>query len=381
MNFGLDEPLRALQERARSDAAEVVAPHARASDEQAVFRRDVVEELGRRGLAAVPLPERWGGEAMGALAMSLVYEELGRVDSSVRGFLTVQVGLVAQCLVDWGTDEQRDQWVPRLARVEAIGCYCLTEPEAGSDARSIRTFARRVAGGWVIEGTKHWITNGGVADVALVFAGTDHGITAFVVPTGTAGFVTRPMAGSELGHRGSNHALLSFESMRVPDSAVLGEVGGGFQVAMGALRHGRLGVAAGAVGVHQACLDASVDFARSRRQFGRRIGDFGMIQAALADMKAELDAARLLVRRAAWLDDRGDPEAAQALAVAKLYCCDAAVRAADQAILIHGGRGYSSEYPVGRYWRDAKGMQIYEGTAHIQRVIVARGLLGRDEVG
>jgi alkylation response protein AidB-like acyl-CoA dehydrogenase len=372
VNFSLDPSLAEVQERARRAAVEVLAPVAREADAEGVFRREVVEELGRRGLGAVAFEA--GSPAQ---AMSLVYEELGRVDSSVRGFLTVQIGLVAQCIEDWGTGPQRSDWVARLSRIEAIGCYCLTEPEAGSDARSIATTYAADGEGFVIEGGKHWITNGGVADVAIVFANGPQGITAFLVPTSSPGFERQAMGGRELGHRGSDHARLRFTGMRVPADSVLGDLGGGYRVAMAALAHGRLGVASGAVGIHQACLDASVEFARSRRQFGQRIGDFGMIQSALAEMKAELDASRLLVRRAAWLQDQRDDEATAALAVAKLYCCDTALRAADQAILIHGARGYSNEYPVERYWRDAKGMQIYEGTAHIQRVIVARALLGK----
>ena len=358
-----------MQERARAAAEEVLAPAARRADETGVFDRSVAPELGRRGL----LDER-----LGAQAMSLVNEELGRVDSSVRGFVTVQVGLVAHCLDDWASAEQKAEWLPPLRSGEAVGCYALTEPEAGSDARRIATSALRTEGGWQLNGEKHWITNGGVADVAIVFAATAEGLAAFIVPTTTQGLEREPMAGRELGHRGSNHAFLRLRDLRLPDEALLGRVGQGFEVAMTALGHGRLGVAAGALGVLRASLEASVDFARSRRQFGRRIGDFQMIQATLADMAADLAAARLLVREAAWLRDSGR-HAAQAVAVAKLFCTEAALRAADQAVLIHGARGYSSEYPVERYWRDAKGMQIYEGTAHIQRVIIARHLLGRDE--
>jgi len=224
---------------------------------------------------------------------------------------------------------------------------------------------------------KHWITNGSVADVAIVFAATEEGITAFLLPTSVSGFERKEMEGHPLGHRGSTHARISLESVTVGEDAVLGGVGRGYELAMGALQHGRLGVAAGAVGIHQACLDATFDSARSRRQFGKRIGDFEMIQAALADMSAELDASRLLTYRAAATADEGR-DASHALAVAKLFCTEAALRAADQAILVHGARGYSSDYPVERYWRDAKGMQIYEGTSHIQRIIIARGLMGRD---
>jgi alkylation response protein AidB-like acyl-CoA dehydrogenase len=197
------------------------------------------------------------------------------------------------------------------------------------------------------------------------------------VATDTPGFERRRMSGRELGHRGADHSVISLADVRVPDEAVLGGVGSGFTVAMSALDHGRLGVAAGAVGVLQACLDACVEFAQSRRQFGKRIGDFEMIQASLADMAADVEAARLLVRQAAWLQDRGFPSR-QAVSIAKLFATEAAARGADQAVLLHGGRGYSSEYPVERYFRDIKGLQIYEGTSHIQRIIVARHLLGKE---
>lgn len=383
MDFSLNADQRSIQARAREAALEVVAPHARSSDEDGVFRRDVIEELGRRGLLGLTIPADLGGSGEDHLAMSLVYEEVGRVDSSVRGFLAVQVGLVSQCLLDWGTREQQEHWLPRLARGEALGCYCLTEPEAGSDAGSLTTRAVRQGDGWVVEGVKHWITNGNVADVALVFATVDptlrsRGVTAFVVPTDTPGFRRKPMPGRELGHRGSDHARITLDAVRLRPEAVLGNPGEGFKVAMGALDHGRLGVAAGALGVHQACLDACVDFARRRRQFGKRIGDFEMIQAALADMAADVEAARLLVRRAAWLRDQGE-HTTRAVSIAKLFATEAACRAADQAVLLHGGRGYSNEYPVERYYRDIKGLQIYEGTSHIQRIIIARDLLGKDE--
>ncbi|HZV50758.1 MAG TPA: acyl-CoA dehydrogenase family protein [Candidatus Dormibacteraeota bacterium] len=369
MDFALSPALLQARDRARAAAEELLAPAARTADAEARFDRGLVQELGRRGL----LDERDP-----ALARCLIAEELGRVDSSVRGLATVQVALVAGCLAEWGSPAQRARWLPWLRSGEAIGCYALTEPEAGSDVRSLQTRAMRVPGGWRLEGEKHWITNGGVAEVALVFASAEEGVTAFVVPTDAPGLERRPMPGEPLGHRAADHAVLTLRGLELGEDAVLGRPGGGLQVAMSALRRGRLEVAAGAVGVLQACLDASVDFARRRRQFGRRIGDFQMVQAALADMAADLAAARLLVREAAWLEDAGRGSLDR-VAVAKLFCTEAALRAADQAILIHGGRGYSNLYPVERYWRDAKGMQIYEGTAHVQRLIIARALLGRDE--
>jgi alkylation response protein AidB-like acyl-CoA dehydrogenase len=368
MDFSLDERLSEVQARARAAAEQLLAPRARRADEEGAFDRDLVRELGRREL----LDERTG-----ARAFSIICEELGRVDSSLRGFVTVQVGLVAGCLAQAGSAEQQARWLLALRAGEAIGCYAMTEPEAGSDVRAIQTRAERRSGGWELSGDKHWITNGGAADVAVVFADAEEGLTAFLVPTGAPGLKREPMPGQELGHRASDHTFMRLRQVRVDAAAVLGGVGQGFDLAMEALLRGRLGVAAGAVGVLTACLEASVDFARQRRQFGSRIGDFQMIQAALADMAADLAASRLLVREAAWLQDSG-ADSAQAVAIAKLFCTEAALRAADQAVLIHGARGYSSEYPVERYWRDAKGMQIYEGTAHIQRIIIARRLLGRD---
>jgi alkylation response protein AidB-like acyl-CoA dehydrogenase len=287
------------------------------------------------------------------------------------------------CLYDWGAEEQKQSYLPRLATGESIGCYCLTEANAGSDVASMESTAREEDDSYVLNGEKIWITNGGIADVALVFASRDRearhrGICAFIVDTATPGFRREPMPGQELGHRASDHARIILEECRVPKSALLGEPGQGFKVAMSALDHGRLGVAAGAVGVTQACLDACLDFARSRRQFGQRIGDFQMIQASLANMAADVAAARLLVYRAAWLKQAGLPTTNET-SIAKLFATEAAVRAASEAVLLHGGRGYSNEFPVERYYRDIKGLQIYEGTSHIQRIVIARNLLGRDE--
>jgi hypothetical protein len=235
---------------------------------------------------------------------------------------------------------------------------------------------------YVLDGSKTWITNGGIADLALLFARDPalpaerphRQICAFLVPTDTPGFSASPLVGQPLGHRAADHATLRLEACRVPVSAMLSSPGRGFHVAMEALDHGRLGVAAGAVGLGLACLDASVDFARRRRAFGHTLGEFEMIQAALADMSADLEAARLLVYRAAWLKDEGLPSS-RATATAKLFATEAALKAADQAVLIHGSRGYSNRYPVERHWRDVKGMQIYEGTSHIQRIVIARHLL------
>lgn len=383
MDFELSPEQRHWQEVARRFAQDEVAPLAQESDEKRIFSRELVRRMGELGLLGGPLGREYGGSRMDYVSFALVAEELGRVDSSVRGFLTVQAGLIALCISAWGSEDQRARYLPRLASGEFIGCYCLTEPEAGSDAASIQTAAREVDGGYVLNGEKVWITNGTVADVAIVFATINpeqrhRGVCAFLVETDTPGFVRERMPGHELGHRGSDHAHMRFTDCHVAASALMGQVGEGFKVAMSGLDRGRLGVAAGAVGVGQACVDACVAFARERRQFGKRLGDFEMVQATLADMAAEVEAARLLTYHAAWLKDRGQP-ATKETSLAKLYATEAAARAASEAVTLHGSRGYSNEYPVERYLRDIKGMQIYEGASNIQRIIIARELLGREE--
>ncbi len=383
MDFELRESDVLVRALAHNFADEVLMPRARASDEQGVFDRDAVRRLGEAGFLGGPLPREYGGSGFTHLQSALVYEEIGRVDSSVRGFMAVQIGLVALGILDYGDEAQKRSWLPRLASGDAIGCYALTEENAGSDVASMETTAEEDGDGFRLNGRKIWITNGNVADVAVVFATVDRGkrhrgITAFLVPADTAGLDRSTMPGRELGHRASDHAILEFRDCRVPRSAVLGDVGSGFAVAMGALDHGRLGVAAGAVGILQGCLDACLDFVGKRRQFGRRLGDFEMVQAEIAEMHADLWAARFLTYWAAAIQDRGG-KATLATSTAKLFAVNAAVKAANQAVLLHGGRGYSSEYPVERFLRDAKGLEIYEGTAHIQRIIIARELIGRDK--
>lgn len=383
MDFNLTVEQQNIQNRAREFAQNEVAPLAREADETGQFPLHLVKRMGELGFLCGPIEPKYGGAGMDYTSFALVYEELGRVDSSVRGFLAVHAGLVSMCLRDWGNEEQKERYLPKLAGGEWIGCYCLTEANAGSDVAGMESTARDEGNSYVLNGEKIWITNGGIADVALVFASVDRearhrGICAFIVETDNPGFKRQPMPDQELGHRASDHARITLEECRIPKSALLGEPGQGFKVAMSALDHGRLGVAAGAVGVAQACLDACVDFARNRRQFGQRIGDFQMIQAVIADMAADVEAARLLVYKAAWQKDQG-LRSTRETSIAKLFATEAAVKAASEAVLLHGGRGYSSEYPVERYYRDIKGLQIYEGTSHIQRIVIARDVIGREE--
>lgn len=383
MDLNLTVSQRGVQNLARQFAQQEIAPLARQMDEQGRMPAEIIQRMGAIGLLGGPVPLKYGGQGWDHLSLALAYEELGRVDSSVRGLMTVHASLVSECLLEWGTEEQKRAYLPRLANGEILGCYALTEPNAGSDAASLETKAVEDGGDYVLEGEKVWVTNGRMAGLAIVFATRDpsarhRGICAFLVAADHPGLIREKMPGRELGHRAADHSRFLLKGCRLPAAAVLGQPGEGFKVAMSALDHGRLGVAAGALGVAQACLDASVSFARTRRQFGRRIGDFEMIQAALAKMAADVDAARLLVYRAAWMKDQGLP-ATRETSIAKYFAVEAAVRAAGEAVLLHGGRGYSSEYPVERYYRDIKGLQIYEGTAHIQQIVIARDLLGREE--
>jgi alkylation response protein AidB-like acyl-CoA dehydrogenase len=382
MNFELTPDQQRIQTLAHDFAQQEVAPRAKEADERGEFPLDLVPRMSELGFLGGLVAREYSGAGRDYVSYALICEELGRADSSVRGFLTVHVGLVAGCIQDWGTEEQKRDYLPRLASGEWIGCYALTEPNAGSDVASIETTATEDGDDYILNGEKIWITNGTSARVALVFASRDRaarhkGICSFIVDPHIPGFQREPMPGKELGHRAAEHVRITLSDCRVPKSALLGAAGEGFKVAMSALDRGRLGVAAGAVGVAQACLDACVAYTSERHQFGQRIADFQQVGATLADMAADVAAARLLVYHAAWLKDQGQP-ATKATSIAKLFATEAALRAADQAVLLHGNRGYSNEYPVERYYRDIKGLQIYEGTSHIQRIIIARELVGRE---
>jgi alkylation response protein AidB-like acyl-CoA dehydrogenase len=383
MDFTLNEHQLHWQSVARNFAQGRIAPIAREMDESGEMPLALVGEMAELGLLGSTLPKSLGGSEMDNVSLALIYEELGRACSSVRGFMTVHSSLVMQCIYQWGTSEQKQNYLPAMARGEAIGCYALTEPEAGSDAASIQTTAKKSSNGnYELTGEKIWITNGNIARIGIVFAKLDslrekkphEQVTAFIVRLNNPDIERVRMPGQELGHRASDHAKIIFRDSFVSGNDVLGGEGLGFKVAMSALDHGRLGVAAGALGVHQACLDACVSFAKERKQFGKPIGEFEMIQSAIAEMKASLDASRLLVYRAAWMKDQKLPTKLET-SIAKYFATNAACKAASDAVLLHGGRGYSNEYPVERYYRDIKGLQIYEGTEHIQKIVIARELL------
>ena len=322
MDFELTPEQKRIQQQARQFSEQEVAPIARAADEKGEFPLHLVNRMGELGFLAGPIEPEYGGSGMDYVSYALLCEELGRVDSSVRGFLTVHTSLVSLCIRDWGTEEQKRHYLPRLAKGEWIGCYALTEPNAGSDVASMECTAMEEGDYYILNGEKIWITNGTSAYIAIVFASRDlsarhKGICAFLIATDTPGFYREPMPGKELGHRASEHVHITLKDCRVHKSALLGAPGEGFKVAMSALDRGRLGVAAGALGIAQACLDACIDYTTQRRQFGQRIADFQMIQATLANMAADVEAARLLVYRAAWMKDQGLP-ATKGTSIAKL---------------------------------------------------------------
>ncbi|GHF85921.1 acyl-CoA dehydrogenase family protein [Streptomyces sp. ID03-2B] len=379
MDLTLSEEQEAVRKLAEDFVAREVAPHVVAWDRSENVDRSIVGKLGALGFLGLTVPEEYGGSGGDHLSYCLVTEELGRGDSSVRGIVSVSLGLVAKTIASWGDEEQKRSWLPRLTSGEAIGCFGLTEPGTGSDAGNLATRAVRDGGDYVVNGTKMFITNGTWADVVLLFARTNdtpghRGVSAFLVPTDTPGLTRRTVHG-KLGLRGQATAELVLQDVRIPASALLGPEGKGFSIAMSALAKGRMSVAAGCVGIAQAALDAAVRYAGEREQFGKPIARHQLVQELLSDIAVDVDAARLLTWRVADLIDRGQ-EFATAASTAKLYASEAAVRCANNALQVFGGYGYIDEYPVGKLLRDARVMTLYEGTSQIQKLIIGRALTG-----
>ncbi len=379
MDLALSEEQEAVRKLAEDFVAREVAPHVVAWDRAENVDRSIVRKLGALGFLGLTVPEEYGGSGGDHLSYCLVTEELGRGDSSVRGIVSVSLGLVAKTIASWGSEEQKQAWLPRLTAGEAIGCFGLTEPGTGSDAGNLVTRAVREDGDYVINGTKMFITNGTWADVVLLFARTNdtpghRGVSAFLVPTDTPGLTRRTIHG-KLGLRGQATAELVLEDVRVPAVGLLGPEGKGFSIAMSALSKGRMSVAAGCVGIAQAALDAAVRYAGEREQFGKPIARHQLVQELLSDIAVDVDAARLLTWRVADLIDRGQ-DFATAASKAKLYASEAAVRCANNALQVFGGYGYIDEYPVGKLLRDARVMTLYEGTSQIQKLIIGRALTG-----
>lgn len=378
MDLGLSVDHAQFRDLARDFVDAEVVPHAATWDRAESVDRAIVGKLGKIGFLGLTIPEEYGGSGLDHLTYCLALEELGRGDSAVRGLVSVSLGLVAKSLLAYGSEAQKSRWLPRLCAGESLACFALTEPDTGSDAGNLATRAVRDRDGWLLAGSKMFITNGTWADLALVFARTGEpgprGVTAFAVPTATAGLTRREVHG-KLGLRGQPTAELVFDAVWLPDDAVVGGVGRGFGIAMSALDKGRMSVAAGCVGIGRGALEASVRYAGERTQFGKPIAGHQLVQEMLAEMAVVTDAARLMVWRVADLIDRGQPLRTEA-SMAKLFASEAAVKAADLAVQVFGGYGYLDEYPVAKYLRDARVMTLYEGTSQIQKLLIGRALTG-----
>ena len=380
MDFELSEEQQSIRKTARDFCEREIVPFARDWDRTETMDRGIVAKLGELGFLGAPLPESYGGMGVDNVSYCLIIEELGKADSSVRGVVSVNVGLVAKTILKWGTEAQKTQWLPSICSGEMLACYGLTEPHSGSDAASLKTKAVRDGDDWVLAGSKMFITNGTWARVALIFARTGgegpKGISAFLVPTDSKGFSANKVTG-KLGLRAQDTGELHLDGVRVPDANRIGAEGEGFKVAMSALDSGRMSLAAGSVGIAQGALEASIKYATEREQFDRPIARFQLVQELISDMAVEIDAARLLTWRVATLADRGEKHTLES-SIAKYYASETAVRASNAAVQVHGGYGYVDEYPVGKYLRDARVATLYEGTSQVHKLIIGRALTGEN---
>lgn len=374
MNFDLNDETVAMQDMARKFAEREVLPRT----EEEGFKRDLVTKMGELGFFGCAFPPKYGGANSGFLAHSVVCEEISRADSGLRSLFNLQAMTVPYTIMEWGTEEAREKYVKALVLAEKIGCTCFSEPNVGSDIASTETRIEDRGDHFLLNGAKTWISNGTFAEVALVYASFDRslkhrGLCAVVVETDQPGWTTRETP--KLGDKSSPIAEIHIDEVKAPKKNLLGKWGEGFKVAMTALDRGRVSVASGAVGLAQACLDASVAYANQRVQFGRLIREYQLIKGLIAEMVSMIEAARLLVRWGAWLNDQDRPFTRE-IAIAKYFAGEAAVKAAGMAMEVHGGMGYSLELPVEKYYRDSKLYQVGEGTANIMRLLIADDALG-----
>jgi alkylation response protein AidB-like acyl-CoA dehydrogenase len=379
MDFNLTDEQKLVKETARNFADKEVVPRARENDRNHHFDTDLVRKIADQGYLGAIVPRDYGGAGLDYITYGLVVEEIGRGCSAMRTVISVQTSLVCSSILKWGTEEQKQHYLPKLCSGEWLGCFGLTEPGTGSDAANQQTRAKKVDGGWSISGQKMWISMGNHARVALIFAQTDpelghKGVTCFLVDTEHPGFSSQEIHG-KLGLHGSDTASLALDEVEVPDDAILGAVGDGFKVAMSALDSGRYSVAAGCVGICQGCVEESVNYSKERIQFGRPIASFQLVQAMIADMVVKTDASRMLVLRAGFLKDTGRPNTVET-SIAKYHATEAAKWCADTAIQVHGGAGYVDDHPVERYLRDVRVTTLYEGTSQIQQLIIGRAATG-----
>jgi len=379
MDFDLTEEQIMIRNLMADFVKNEILPKVRDDDRNERFPTDILDKMAHLGFLGAPLPEEYGGMGIDHIAYTLMIEELGRASFALRSIVSVHISLFQQTLNQWGTEEQKQKYLPRTTKGEILGCFATTEPNVGSDISSTETSAVLDGGKWRLNGNKTWISNGGVAGVALIFAQTDkakkhRGLAAFLVERDTPGFSSRDIHG-KLGVRSANTAELTLEDCLVPEENLLGQVGDGFKIAMSAFDNARLCVAGGCVGLAQACIDASVLYAQTRQQFGKPIGSYQLVQEMIANMIVETEAARFLTYRAAYLKNKGAPSTVET-SMAKYYASEVALRAANNAVQIHGGYGYSDEYPVERYYRDAKVATLLEGTSEMHKLIIGRNATG-----
>jgi butyryl-CoA dehydrogenase len=379
IDFDLTDEQKLVRETARAFTDKEVVPRARENDRNHHFDTELVSKMAEQGYLGAIVPREYGGAGLDYITYGLIVEEVGRGCSAMRTVISVQTSLVCASIVRWGSEEQKQRYLPKLCSGEYLGCFGLTEPDTGSDAANQKTRARKTDNGWVISGNKMWISMGNYAKVALVFAQTDpdlahRGLACFLVPTDSPGFSSQEIHG-KMGLHGSDTASLAFDDIEVGDDALMGQVGDGFKIAMSALDSGRYSVAAGCVGICQGSLEESVNYAKERKQFDRPIASFQLVQAMIADMALDTDAARFLVWRAGFLKDQGRPSTIET-SKAKLFATEAAVKCANTAIQVHGGAGYVDDHPVERYFRDARVTTLYEGTSQIQKLIIGRDATG-----
>jgi butyryl-CoA dehydrogenase len=383
MDFDLTDEQRLIKDTAREFTDKEIVVQSRENARNHHFDLEIVKKLADQGYLGAIVPPEYGGAGLDYLSYGLVVEEIGRGCSSVRTVVSVQTSLVCSGILRWGTEAQKQKYLPKLCSGEWLGCFGLTEPDTGSDAANQRTRATKTETGWVINGAKMWISMANYAKVALIFAQTDpslgyKGLACFLVDTDQPGYEAQPIE-HKMGLHASDTGSIALEDVEVAEEDMLGTIGDGFKVAMSSLDSGRYSVAAGCVGVCQGCVEESVKYAKEREQFGRPIASFQLVQAMIADMVLKTDASRLLVWRAGFLKDKGRPNTTET-SIAKLHATEAAVECANTAIQIHGGAGYVDDHPVERYFRDVRVTTLYEGTSQIQKLIIGRAMTGINAV-
>ena len=379
MDFELTDEQRLIKETAREFTDNEIILPSRENARNHHFDLELVKKIADQGYLGAVVPQQYGGAGLDYVSYGLIVEEIGRGDSAIRTVISVQTSLVCSGILRWGTEEQKQKYLPRLCSGEWLGCFGLTEPDTGSDAASQKTRAVKTDTGWLINGAKMWISMGNYAKVAMIFAQTDpslgtKGLACFIVDTDQPGYSAQTIE-HKMGLHGSDTASISLEDVEVSDEDMLGGVGDGFKVAMSNLDSGRYSVAAGCVGICQGCVEESIKYAKEREQFGKPIASFQLVQAMIADMVVKTEASRMLVWRAGWLKDKGLPNTLET-SVAKLHATEASLECANTAIQVHGGAGYVDDHPVERYLRDARVTTIYEGTSQIQKLIIGRQVTG-----